>query len=212
MNGFYGFCVYVGYFFLVLNVALYTISFFQGKKANGFFMVYLYFSFLMNAVMHLLYMLHKDNLIVMNFFFIGDMVLLGLFYASILKNKTQEKVVKSSVVIVLLLLLVQIMREPDQLFKYNLFEIAITCLATILFALMHMYNMLTGKKVYYFFTIGLLLYLCSSTILYLVGGLTILFSKSMMLITWILNAILIIIYHLFILYEWKVSFLSTKRG
>lgn len=206
MNGFYGFCVYVGYFFLVLNVALYTISFFRGKKANGFFMAYLYFYFIMNAIMHVLYLLHKDNLIVMNFFFIGDMVWMGLFYASILKNKMQIKIVKSILMFVLLLLLVQIASDSSQLFKFNLFEIAITCLATILFALMHLYNMLTNKKVYYFFTIGLIFYLCSSTILYLVGGLTINLSDSMKLITWNLNAILFVIYQLFILYEWKVSF------
>lgn len=211
MIDFNWFLIYSSYFFVILNVIVYTISFFQGKKANVFFMVYLYFYFIMNATMYVMMKLHKDNLIVMNFFFIGDMVWMGLFYASILKNKTQEKVVKSSLVIVLLLLLLQILWEPDQLFKYNLFEIAITCLATILFAMMHLYNMLTGKKVFYFFTIGLLLYLCSSTILYLVGGLTINLSDSMKLITWNLNTILLIVFHLFILYEWKVSFYKKKK-
>lgn len=174
-------------------------------------MAYLYFYFIMNAIMYLLMKMDKENLIVMNFFFIGDMVWMGLFYASILKNKMQIKVVKSLLIFALLLLLVQIMREPDQLFKFNLFEIAITCLVTIVFALMHLYNMLTGKKVYYFFTIGLLLYLCSSTILYLVGGLTVNLSDSMKLVTWNLNAILLVVFYLFILYEWKVSFLHKSK-
>lgn len=203
--------IYLGYFLLTLNVVLYTISFFQGKKVNGFFMAYLYFNFLMNVTMYLLMKMHTDNLIIMNLFFVGDMVWMGLFYNSILKNKMQENIVKSGLVIVLLLLLVQIASDSSQLYKFNLFEIAITCLITILFALMHLYNMLTGKKVYYFFTIGLLLYLCSSTILYLVGGLTINLSDSMKLITWNLNVILLVVYYLFIFYEWKTGFFVKKQ-
>ncbi|WP_300979378.1 hypothetical protein [Flavobacterium sp.] len=203
-------CVYIGYFFMVLNVVLYTVSFFQVKKANGFFMTYLYFAFIMNAIMYVYYILHRSNLVFMNLFFIGDMVLLGLFYSSILKTKWQKMGVKLSIVTALLFLIIQIVLNVKQLFTFNLFVIALTCTSLVIFAVMHLYNMLTDKKDYYYFTIGLILYLSSSTILYLVGGLTVKLPDNVKLISWNLNAVLMIVYQLFILYEWNVGFFVRK--
>lgn len=195
---------------MVLNVVLYTVSFFQVKKANGFFMTYLYFAFIMNAIMYVYYILHRSNLVFMNLFFIGDMVLLGLFYSSILKTKWQKMGVKLSIVTALLFLIIQIVLNVKQLFTFNLFVIALTCTSLVIFAVMHLYNMLTDKKDYYYFTIGLILYLSSSTILYLVGGLTVKLPDNVKLISWNLNAVLMIVYQLFILYEWNVGFFVRK--
>jgi uncharacterized protein YqhQ len=71
--------------------------------------------------------------------------------------------------------------------------------------------MLDEKKEFYFVNMGILMYLFGSTILFLVGNLTTKFSKDFNMITWMLNALLIIVYHLFILYEWKVSFLKSNQ-
>jgi hypothetical protein len=70
--------------------------------------------------------------------------------------------------------------------------------------------MLNEKKEFYFINMGILFYLFGSTILFLVGNLTIALSPKMNKITWILNSILYILYQIFILVEWKKSF-SKKR-
>jgi positive regulator of sigma E activity len=70
--------------------------------------------------------------------------------------------------------------------------------------------MLNEKKEFYYINMGVLIYLFGSTILFLVGNLTIVLSPRMNKITWILNSILYIVYQIFILVEWKKSF-SKKR-
>jgi hypothetical protein len=195
-----------GYVILVLNLILYSISFFRERKVNGFFMLYLCFAVIMNFFMEVLYLLHQSNLIVMNLFFIGDLILIGLFYVSILKGKKQKTVVKSCIGVALLFILMQLVFDPSQLFKFNLFEITLCSLLLVGFALVHLYNMLSQQKEYYYFTIAVILYMSSSTILYLVGNLTIDLSEDYKFISWGINAALLIIYQLFILYEWKVSF------
>lgn len=195
-----------GYVIIVLNLILYSISFFRTGKVNGYFMLYLYFAFFMNLLMGFLRLLHHSNLIVMNLFFIGDLIIVGLFYVSILKRKKQKTVIKSCIVLTLFALLIQLVMDPSQLFKFNLFEITLASLILVGFALVHLYNMLTEKKEYYYFTIAVILYMTSSTILYLIGNLTINLSENYKFISWGINAFLIIIYQLLILYEWKVSF------
>jgi len=91
-------------------------------------------------------------------------------------------------------------------FKFNLFEIVLTSLLVVVFALLYLYKMLTDSKKYYYITVGIIIYLLASTVLFLVGNLTIGLSKEVRLISWNLNAFFVLVNQLFILYEWKVSF------
>lgn len=160
--------------------------------------------------MELSYYLHRKNLFVIYAFFVGQMILLGLFYGSIFKLKRDKLFVKRSLVLVLMALGVQYLIDPSQIFKFNLFEITITSLVIVLFGLLHLYNILGKNKEYYYFTIGVIFYLLASTVLFLVGNLTLNLSKDLKYLTWTLNAFLLLVYYLFILYEWKISFSSNK--
>lgn len=160
--------------------------------------------------MELMYHLRFNNLFLINIFFIGQMILLGLFYNSILKLKSQKLFVKLSLCLTLLVLVAQFMMDYSQFLKFNLFEITITSLVVVFFALMHLYNILTDTKEYYYITVGLIIYLLVSTVLFLVGNLTIGLSNELKLMTWHLNAFFLLMNQLFILYEWKASFRSKK--
>ncbi|WP_244285414.1 hypothetical protein [Flavobacterium araucananum] len=70
--------------------------------------------------------------------------------------------------------------------------------------------MLTDDKEYYYVTVGASSYLLVSTVLFLVGNLTIGLSDELKLMTWNLNAFFVVAYQLFILYEWMVSFKTKK--
>ena len=65
--------------------------------------------------------------------------------------------------------------------------------------------MLSEKKEFHFITIGIIFYLFSSTILFLVGNLMEMLGDKYHFFPWTINAFLVILYHLFILYQWKVS-------
>lgn len=161
--------------------------------------------------MEIMYYLHMNNLFAINLFFVGQMIFLGLFYESILKTRNQKIFVKVVITSILLVLFIQYFIEPDQFLKFNLFEITLTSLSIVVFALLHFYNMLSDKKEYYYYTIGVVFYLLTSTVLYLVGNLTSNLSDDLKYLSWRLNAFLILMYYLFILYEWKVSFKSKKE-
>lgn len=204
------FLIYSAYLILLLNLILYSYSFFRKEKANVFFVSYLAFSFLLQIYMEIIYFLRGNNLLAINIFFVGQMILLGLFYNSLMHIKGQKLFVKTSVIIALMVLGAQFIMDPNQFFKFNLFEITLTSLLIVVFALIHFYNMLTENKEYYYISIGIVFYLLTSTVLFLVGNLSPELSADLKYVTWMLNAFLIVVYQLFILYDWIKS--NPKKG
>lgn len=202
----FDFVIYLGYLTLTIDLILYTYSFFRKKKANVFFVSYLAFSFLMQFSMETLYHLRMNNLFLVNIFIIGQMILLGLFYNSIFSVKSQKRFVLISVGVALLILAVQFIMDWNQFLRFNLFEITLTSLLVVIFALIHFYNMLTESKIYYYVSIGVVFYLLASTVLFLIGNLTHNLSDEFKFLSWQLNSVLLVMYYGFILYEWKKSF------
>ncbi|MET3027519.1 hypothetical protein ABXT06_12620 [Flavobacterium sp. UW10123] len=200
------FLIYSSYLILLINLVLYTFSFFQEEKANVFFVSYLAFSTVLQFSMELVYHLGMNNLFLVNIFFIGQMIILGLFYNSLFCNKAQKIFVKTSLLIALLILFVQFVMDSSQFLKFNLFEITLTSLLIVVFALLHFYNMLTENKKYYYISMGIVFYLLASTVLFLIGNLSTGLSADLKYLSWQLNAFLLIVYYLIILFEWKVSF------
>lgn len=205
------FLIYSSYLILLINLVLYTFSFFQKEKANVFFVSYLAFSTVLQFSMELVYHLGMNNLFLVNIFFIGQMIILGLFYNSLFYNKAQKIFVKVSLLIALLILLVQFLMDSSQFLKFNLFEITLTSLLIVVFALLHFYNMLTENKKYYYISMGIVFYLLASTVLFLIGNLSTGLSADLKYLSWQLNAFLLIVYYLIILFEWKVSFSKSTN-
>ena len=160
----------------------------------------------MQFFMEVMYFLRMNNLFAINIFFIGQMILLGLFYHSLLPIKSQKIFVKASLFVALSILAVQFIMEPVQFLKFNLFEITLTSLLIVVFALLHLYNLLTETKKFYYVSIGLIFYLLASTVLFLIGNLSSGLSNDVKYLSWMLNAFLILVYQFFILYEWIRSF------
>lgn len=144
-------------------------------------------------------------------FFIGQMILLGLFYNSLLQIKSQKIFVKVSLIVALLILAVQLTVDSSQFLKFNLFEITLTSLLIVVFALLHLYNMLTESKIYYYISVGIIIYSLASTVLFLIGNLSSGLSDDLKYLTWMLNAFLSLVYQFFIFYEWKVSFSRNTK-
>ncbi|RED18888.1 hypothetical protein BD847_4135 [Flavobacterium cutihirudinis] len=204
------FLIYSSYLILLINLIVYSYSFFRKEKANVFFVSYLAFSFVLQISMEIIYFLRLNNLFLVNIFFIGQMILLGLFYNSLFHLKAQKTFVKATLIIALLILSVQFVIDSSQFLKFNLFEITLTSLLIVVYALLHFYNMLTENKEYYYISVGLVFYLLASTVLFLVGNLSSGLSDDLKFLSWQLNAFLLIIYYLIILFEWIKSFTKIK--
>lgn len=204
------FLIYSSYLILLINLILYSFSFFRKGKANVFFVSYLAFSTVLQFSMELVYHLGMNNLFLVNIFFIGQMIILGLFYNSLFDIKAQKIFVKSALLIALLILLVQFIRDSSQFLKFNLFGITLSSLLIVVFALIHFYNMLTESKRYYYISMGIVFYLLASTVLFLIGNLSTGLSVDLRYRSWQLNAFLLIVYYLVFLFEWIKSFYKTS--
>ncbi len=205
------FLIYLSYSILVLNLSLYAISFFKKEKVNGFFLIYLLFATIMQLSMEAFYHLHKNNLFLMNLFFIGQMMALGFFYGSLMNSRSQKTIIHTTMVLNTIIIGIQSWMDYEQFFRYNLLVIVITNLSVIVFAVLHLYNMLTSEKKYYYITIGLILYLLASTLIYIVGNINVKLDDDFKFLLVYFNSFLLIVYYLFILYDWKVSFLGKKK-
>ena len=198
--------VYVGYFLLTLNFFLYWSGFSKHGKTFQYLVYYFTVLVIVQVIMEILVLQSKNNLYLSHAYFIGQFLCLGFFYKSLMKTRSQVVIIQYSMVSVCVLLILDYGFYPEQFFKFNLFEIAITSLLIVLYAVMHLYNMLLENKQYYYLTIGIVTYLLASTILFFVGNITTGLSDEFKLLTWNVNYFLIILFQLLILVEWKVSF------
>jgi hypothetical protein len=202
--------VNIGYVILLVNLIIFIKDFSKYGKAYMIFTGYLAMIFIIQMISKIMIEYHFQNLITTHFYFIGQLVLLSFFYLVILKEDYQKRIVRIGLVLGLLALAIQYSLDRGLFFKFNLFEIFITSFLPIIYATFHLYNMLNEKKEFYYINIGILIYLFGSSILYLVGNLTIVLSLKMGMITWILNAFLYIIYQVLILIEWKKSYYNKS--
>lgn len=156
---------------------------------------------------------HKiNNLFLSHFYFIIQFILLSLFFNDIFIEKIQKLIIKLVFISVLITLIIQYLFNFNMFLKYNELEVIITSIPLILYCTLHLYNLLSESKKYYFFTIGFLIYLFGSTIIFLSGN-VLLSMKSKMLSDIIidLNIYLYIVYQFFILYQLYVINLNNKN-
>jgi hypothetical protein len=196
----------IGYFLLFVNLVLFSIRLGTHGKANKIFMVYLLVILVIQLVSAYLSSLRIYNLFLSHFYFVGQFILLSLFYKSLFKNHLQKKIINIGFVCCVVILGIQYGLEPNLFFSFNLFEIFITSFLLIVYGVFHFYNMLTDKKEFYYINMGILFYLFGSTILFLVGNFIVNMSGNWNKITWVTNSFLYVIYQLFIMFEWYKSF------
>lgn len=195
----------IGNLILIFNLILFIKDFRFQNKEFKIFTFYLGIIFSIQLGSKILVNYHYQNLFMSHFYFIGQFIMLSIFYKNLFKDEFQKRMVNIGFISCLLLLVIQYGLTPSLFFKFNLFEIFVTSFLLIIYAAFHFYNMLNSKKEFYYINMGVLLYLFGSTILFLVGNLMTSLSPKLNKIPWILNAILFIVYQVFILVEWKKS-------
>lgn len=183
----------------------------KGFSANGkpfkIFTLYSIAMFFVQLFSLILVKNHMQNLFLSHFYFILQLLFLSLFYYHLLKDKFQKKVIIVNSACCLIILSVQYALDWQLFYRFNLLEIFITSLPLIIYATFHLYNLLNQIKEFYYITIGLLIYLFGSTIVFLSSNLLISLNSNLPFkIIYSLNVYLYIGYQLFILYD-----LTKKR-
>jgi hypothetical protein len=196
----------IGCFLLFVNFILFSIKFRKQGKAYKIFTIYLLIILLIKLPSFFLKSLNINNLFSSHFYFIGQFVLLSLFYKSLFIKSLQKRFINIGFVCCFVILAIQYSFDTSLLFKFNLFEIFLTSFILVIYSVVYFYNMLSAKKEFYYINIGIMLYLLGSTTLFFVGNLTALMSAEMSKITWVVNALLYVVYQLFIVFEWYKTF------
>lgn len=202
---------YIGYFLLFINCLLCLKSFSKNGKA---FRIFTYYSFTMLVIQLSAFYLSKQNthnLFLSHFYFIIQFVLLSLFYLNILIDKFQKRVILINLFLCSGSLIIHYALDWSRFSRFNTFEIFITSLPLIVYATFHLYNLLNQKKEYYYTTIGILIYLFGSTVVFLTANLLMTFHSDWSFkLIFSLNIYLYVVYQLLITYDLRDNLLSKK--
>ncbi|SDR83472.1 hypothetical protein SAMN04515667_0791 [Formosa sp. Hel1_31_208] len=204
---------YLGLFLIVLNALLYTRSYIIVKKnvALLFLSLYLFVSGIVMVFSSILAYNSEPNLHLSHIYFIAQFVFLSLFFGSLFNSK-QKKWVTLILIFVLTVLICQYIQNPELIYKFNLFEIFITSFPIIIYSIIHLYNSLSKNGEYMLVNSGILVYLTTSTLIFILGNYLAEFRNDLITKIWIINKLLYVLYLVLILIEWKIKFQPAKSS
>jgi len=202
----FGFALSIFSLLLLLINALLFLS--KVKKINNptykYVAVYLGVLFIVELFCNVIgYLYPAQNLYLSHFYFNAQFVLLSVVFYRLFSNPKLKKVVVLNYVVVTSVIIGMYVYETNSFWQFNLFEIAATSALLIIYALIHLNNTLGTKKKYFYLTIGLILYLLCSSLIFLFGNYELVFIKDPYIDIWIFNTLFYIIYQVLIFIEWK---------
>jgi hypothetical protein len=196
----------VGLFFLLIN----SISFYKTRKNKDIhytiLMVYLICLFVNELLCNIIgFYAPGSNFFLSHYYFIFQFIILSIFFRSLLPNPILKKAILFFLVAVLILLAIQYYKTPDLYWRFNLLEIGVTSVLLVTYALIYLIqNFKNVKSNYIYFSNGLIIYLVSSSTIFLSGNTeSILFTEPFVLDFWFFNSLFYILYQFLIFKEWK---------
>lgn len=133
------------------------------------------------------------NLFVSHFYFILQFIFLSLFYKSLFSLR-QKQFVNALLVIILPVIGVHFYFNPDKIWTFNVLEIFLTSIPLVIYSIMHLFNSLTQKKVFLYVNVAILMYLSSSTLIFILGEILTSMTRTMVLDIWMINKFLYVGY------------------
>ncbi len=203
---------YTGIILIFINALLYLIGYKRYKNvvAYKYFSWYLVVSATIAITAFILASYKIPNLYLSHFYFITQFIFLSLFYRALFKSK-QKKYVIYTIVLVLAILSVQYAFKPSLFTQFNSLEIFVTSLPLVIYSIVHLYNSLSHIYKYILINAGVLVYITSSTLIFILGNyLSDLDFNSEIRNIYLINKILYVVYLTLILIQWKTNFLPVK--
>lgn len=179
-------------------------------KTYKLFTGYLLVSFVITIVSEILAQNGINNLFLSHVYFISQFYILSLFYAELLE-KIQVRIINGILGLVTLLLAIQYALDTTLFYRFNLFEVFITSFPLVVYSIIHLYNALNDKISYIYINGAILMYLSTSTLIFILGNYISNIDKALALNIYLIHKILYIIFLILILTEWKVSIWEMKN-
>lgn len=106
-------------------------------------------------------------------------------------------------VLVIITLIIQYSIKPSLFFNFNILEIFLTSFPLVVYSIVHLYNSLSRKGQFMYVNAGILIYLTTSTLIFILGDYLASERSDLIRKIWYLNKVLYIGYLVLILMEWK---------
>lgn len=203
---FLGFVLSVFSLFLLLINSILFVS--KVKKINNstysYVATYLVILFIVELFCNTIgYLYPGQNFYLSHFYFNAQFILLSIVFYRLFKSQKLKKLVILNYVIVTLIILGMYIYNNQLFWQFNLFEIAMTSVLLIIYTLIHLSNTMGTKKKYFYLSVGMILYLLCSSLIFLFGNYELVFIEDPYIDIWIFNTLFYIVYQVFIFVEWN---------
>lgn len=193
---------------------LYLIDFFKNGKVYKIFTIYLIGVLLIDFIGSKLYRWFRIyNVFMHHFYELFQFVILSYFFSLLLKTRTQLLTVYILLIVLPIFLLSRYLNNPNLFFEYNLFETYLTTIPIIIYSSMHLYNNLGEKSEFYYGNVGLLFYLFTSTFIFLLYRLVVIFDIEDTINDLMININITLQYikFAFFFYQWKLIYFNKNE-
>jgi len=151
------------------------------------------------------------NLHLSHFYFGFQFILLSLFYKELFVSRLQKKLINIALIIVPVVLMIQYGIKPNLFYSFNTLEVFICSFPLVIYSIIHLFNSLTRNRGFLFVNIGILIYISSSTLIFILSDFTTSIDSSIAKNIWFVNKILYVVYLLLILTEWYKNYRRVKK-
>ena len=199
--------IYLGYFFLGLNTILFFQSYRVYSVAFKIFCFYLLYCSIIQILTVYFKYEFKSNLFLSHYYFIGQFVLLSLFYRKIILKKRWKDLISVLSVIILIYLSINFIREPSLYNTFYLTEIVLCSLPLVFYSILYFTESFgVENKQFLIINSGVFLYLLCSTLIFASGNLMPNLPKDVNRLVWIFNVSFYLIYQILVFIEWYKNF------
>jgi hypothetical protein len=194
----------IGLLLLILNAILFTK---ESKGKNKQFLVLTIYLVTLSVIEticnYIGFFKPGNNLFLSHFYFNFQFIFLSFFFYQLFKSTVLKKIIVLTFISVYTFLAVQYCLKPEIFWGFNLPEILAISFILISYSLIHLYNTLGEAKSYYYFCIGLIMYLLCSSIIFMSGKFELVFSQDPYIDIWIFNSLFYIVFQILIFKEWE---------
>ena len=199
----------LGLLFLVLNTFLFLRKKAIHKQVLKVFLVYLASLCLIEISCHIIgFLKPNSNFFISHFYFIFQFTFLSYLYSKLIEEKLFKKIITVVYISQILILGYMYFSDPSLFWKFNEYEIIVTSLILVFYALYFIYKEINKVHYYYNFSIGLILYLLCSISIFLYGNLEFVLIEDPYIDIWIFNSIFYIVFQFMIFREY--AFFTSK--
>lgn len=189
-------------YFAIFLPFVYLKSFASSGRAFRFFTGYLLFiGFMTFSQIYCTRILElKSNIFLSHYYFMGQFIILSLFFKELLKKKWVYGVLG----IVFIALVIQYAVQPEIYSYYNKFGMFFTQMLLVFFAILYLYRSIGERSEFLLINIGIILYFTTTSLIFYTGNLV--FSpgidQDLVLLIFNINSILYLVFQILIFVEW----------